>query len=320
MENFEKIYNKLTSNEDSELHIAWEDASRERKKIKKIISFIFILADSCFLVMFIKILKESETKIVPINILIFAVAINIIAFVTYTAIINSTKKQKRLRNLYKSTVIKSIINNFYDNVEYLPNQCMPENIYKQVNYEYYNKYKSDDYIKAKINQKYNLEMAEILTTEEEIYTNSKGERKKRIIKKFHGLFSKLEIDKSINSELKIVENGKIFFNENRLQLDSSEFEKYFDVQSTNSIIGMQILTADIMEELVDFERKTKIKYDIYIKNNEIYLRFHTGPMFEMINRKNEIINREVTNKYFNILKLTYSLTKKIIDVIENVQI
>ena len=98
MENFEKIYNKLTSNEDSELHIAWEDASRERKKIKKIISFIFILADSCFLVMFIKILKESETKIVPINILIFAVAINIIAFVTYTAIINSTKKQKRLIN------------------------------------------------------------------------------------------------------------------------------------------------------------------------------------------------------------------------------
>ena len=317
MEDFEEIYNRLNNAEDSELYIAWKEANKERQKIKKILIIVCIVVNFCFL---IRSFKTIKSEISLINTLIFLAFINIIIFATFVTIMNSTKKQKRLRSLYKNTVIKTIINNFYDNVEYFPNRQMPEHIYKQVNYEYYNRYKSDDYIKAQIDKKYNFEMAEILTEEEETHTNSKGETETRIIEKFHGLFLKVEIDKSINSELKIVENGKMFLNKNRLKMDSSEFEQYFDVQASNKIIGMQLLTADIMEELVNFERETKIKYDIYIKNNEIYLRFHTGSMFEMKNKKDEVINKDVTYKYFNILNFTYSVTKKIIEVINNVQI
>ena len=314
MKDFDEIYNKLNNDEDSELHIAWEQANKEKQKIEKILIIECILVNFCFLIIFLKI------EISLVSTLIFLLLINIVIFLIFIAIINSTKKQRRLKSLYKNTVIKTIINNFYDNAEYLPNQQMPEYIYKQLNYEYYNRYKSDDYIKAQIDKKYNFEMAEILTEEEEKYTNSDGQTETRITKKFHGLFSKIEIDKSINAELKIVENGKMFLNKNRLKMDSSEFEKYFDVQTSNKIIGMQILTADIMEELVNFEREMKIQYDIYIKNNEIYLRFHTGPMFEMKRKKDEIINKEVTYKYFAILKFTYNVAQKIINAINNVQI
>ena len=314
MKDFDEIYNKLNNDKDSELHIAWEQANKEKQKIEKILIIECILVNFCFLIIFLKI------EISLVSTLIFLLLINIVIFLIFIAIINSTKKQRRLKSLYKNTVIKTIINNFYDNAEYLPNQQMPEYIYKQLNYEYYNRYKSDDYIKAQIDKKYNFEMAEILTEEEEKYTNSDGQTETRITKKFHGLFSKIEIDKSINAELKIVENGKMFLNKNRLKMDSSEFEKYFDVQTSNKIIGMQILTADIMEELVNFEREMKIQYDIYIKNNEIYLRFHTGPMFEMKRKKDEIINKEVTYKYFAILKFTYNVAQKIINAINNVQI
>ena len=314
MKDFDEIYNKLNNDEDSELHIAWEQANKEKQKNEKILIIECILVNFCFLIIFLKI------EISLVSTLIFLLLINIVIFLIFIAIINSTKKQRRLKSLYKNTVIKTIINNFYDNAEYLPNQQMPEYIYKQLNYEYYNRYKSDDYIKAQIDKKYNFEMAEILTEEEEKYTNSDGQTETRITKKFHGLFSKIEIDKSINAELKIVENGKMFLNKNRLKMDSSEFEKYFDVQTSNKIIGMQILTADIMEELVNFEREMKIQYDIYIKNNEIYLRFHTGPMFEMKRKKDEIINKEVTYKYFVILKFTYNVAQKIINAINNVQI
>lgn len=314
MEDFDEIYNKLNNDEDSELHIAWEEANKEKQKIEKILIIECILVNFCFLIIFLKI------EISLVSTLMFLLLINIVIFLIFIAIINSTKKQRRLKSLYKNTVIKTIINNFYDNAEYLPNQQMPEYIYKQLNYESYNRYKSDDYIKAQIDKKYNFEMAEILTEEEEKYTNSDGRTETRITKKFYGLFSKIEIDKSINAELKIVENGKMFLNKNRLKMDSSEFEKYFDVQTSNKIIGMQILTADIMEELVNFERKMKIRYDIYIKNNEIYLRFHTGPMFEMKRKKDQIINKEVTYKYFTILKFTYNVAQNIINAINNVQI
>ena len=69
--------------------------------------------------------------------------------------------------------------------------------------------------------------------------------------------------KSIMGDLRITQNGSLMFDK-KLEMDSSEFEKYFDVQASNQIIGMQLLTTDVMEELVDFENKTKMKFDIII--------------------------------------------------------
>ena len=65
-------------------------------------------------------------------------------------------------------------------------------------------------------------------------------------------------------------------------MDSKEFEKYFDVYSNSDIITMEILTHDIMEELVQFYDKYKIKFEIVIKNYNIYIRFDTGAVFEPI--------------------------------------
>lgn len=314
MEDFEKIYNKLNNDKDSELYIAWKEANKERQRIKRILIPIFIFVD------FLILIRIIRMKIFEMVILVFPIYLNVFFVAILIVLLNMSKKQRRLNESYKKIVIKALINSFYNNVEYLPEQQMPEYIYKRVGYEYYDRYKSEDYIKATIDNKYNFEMAEIVTEEEETYINSKGETETRTITKFAGLFSKLEIDKSINSQLKIVANGKIFLNKNRLKMDSSEFEKYFDVQASNKIIGMQILTADIMEDLVEFERENKIKYDICIRNNEIYLRFHTGPMFEVKIKNRDAINKELTYKYFNILKFTYNVTKKIIDVINNTQI
>ena len=151
MKDFDEIYNKLNNDEDSELHIAWEEANKEKQKIEKILIIECILVNFCFLIIFLKI------EISLVSTLMFLLLINIVIFLIFIAIINSTKKQRRLKSLYKNTVIKTIINNFYDNAEYLPNQQMSEYIYKQLNYEYYNRYKSDDYIKAQIDKKYNFE-------------------------------------------------------------------------------------------------------------------------------------------------------------------
>ena len=317
MEDFEKIYNELNEN-NSELYISWKEIKEEEKKINKIANIIWPVMSILFIIAFWERFKASNLLILII-LYIIVVTKGMLLMIT-TMILFSGKKYKKFKKEYKNIVIKRMISNFYNNSYYLPNQPMQEEIYNQVGYENYNSYKSDDYIKAQIDNKYNFQMAEILTEEEKEYIDSRGRKYYKRIKKFHGLFAKIEMDKTINSELKIVENSKMFLNKNRLKMDSSEFEKYFDVQASNKIIGMQILTADIMEELVKFERETKIKYDIYIKNNEIYLRFHTGEMFESISIKKEMINKENTYKYFNTLKFTYNVTKKIIDVINNVQI
>ena len=129
------------------------------------------------------------------------------------------------------------------------------------------------------------------------------------------------MDKSINNELQITQDGKLSADKKRLNMDSSEFEKYFDVKSSDSIVAMQLLTSDIMEELIEFENKTNIKFDIYIKNDCIYLRFHSVNIIININAiKKGSLDKSIIEKYYYILNLSYNLSNKLIDTINNTQL
>lgn len=83
---------------------------------------------------------------------------------------------------------------------------------------------------------------------------------------------------------------------------------------------MQILTADIMESLIEFKNKTKNEFDIVIDHNNIYLRFHCGAIFEAASLKKDAFDMETLRKYYDILQFTYSLSKKLINTIEEVEI
>lgn len=83
---------------------------------------------------------------------------------------------------------------------------------------------------------------------------------------------------------------------------------------------MQLLTADIMEILINFQNKNNIKYDIIINNNVIYLRFHCGSVFEAGSMKESAFDEQNLKKYYNILKFTYELSNKIIETIKGTEI
>lgn len=99
-----------------------------------------------------------------------------------------------------------------------------------------------------------------------------------------------------------------------------EFEKEFNVYATNRIVGMQLLTSDVMEMLIDFKKKANIRYDIVIDNETIYLRFHCGSLFEPRLLKKKVLDEKSLKSYYNILNFTYELTNKIIKVINDVEI
>lgn len=83
---------------------------------------------------------------------------------------------------------------------------------------------------------------------------------------------------------------------------------------------MQLLTSDIMQELVDFRKKTNLNYDIVIKNNVIYLRFHCGYIFEPQAIRKGIADKKSIERYFNILNFIYELSKKLIKTIDETEI
>ena len=319
MKTFDEIYEELQRGENNELNRTWETAKKQNEKANKIALSSCLIADILLLIIFReKIIKDFSIIIIPI-IAVYGIVINFGLYMIICILSSANKKSLQYKEKYKEIVIKKLMNNFYDNVEYFPNKEMPEYIYDKLQYEYYDIYESDDYMEGQINNKYSIQMAEILTQKEDENEDSEGETQTREITLFHGLFAKILMEKSINSELKIMQNGELLSNK-RLKMDSSEFEKYFDVQASNSIIGMQLLTADVMEELIDFENKTKMKFDVVIKENELYLRFHSEDMFEPINIKKGPLDRKSIEKYFYMLNFTYNLSNKIINLVNETEI
>lgn len=320
MKNFEQIYNEFLNDKNNELNIAWKEAKKERKKASTISLIVCLIIAAVYLLYVfpsIKIMHATNYILLFLPLIV----IEVFAFVIITLVFS--KKSSIYNKVYKDKVIKELINNFYDKVEYFPTKEMPEYIYNEGNYDYfesYNIYESEDYFEALLQSKYSIQMAEVVTKKEESKVNKDGEEETTVVTKFEGLFAKITMEKSLNTTLRIMQNGNGLWQNNKLKMDSSEFEKYFDVQTPDKILGMRILTADIMEELVQFQNKTNVKYDIYIQNNNLYLRFCLSNMFEPTNLKNGPIDKKDIEKYFYALNFTYNLANKIITVINDIDI
>jgi len=316
MKTFDEIYDEFQREEQTELKQVLEEAQKESTKKNKIALVICLIIDIIILSFaFLGISTTFPGEIIMLFHILMTMAI--IDFIIYIILsVNFSNSERKNTNFYKEIVIKRIINNFYSKSEYFPEKEMPEYIYEEPKYnEHYNRYNSEDYLEAVINDKYSIQMAEVETVYESKDSDGDTDRTTR----FHGLFAKIVMHKSITGELKIMQNGEIM-QKNRLKMDSSEFEKYFDVKASNKIVGMQLLTADVMQELIDFQNNTNMKYDIVIKDNELYLRFHCGEMFEVGKLKDGPIDRDTVKKYFYMLNFTYNLSNKLINIINNTEI
>lgn len=323
MKTFEEIYNEIQSVDNSEINIAWKEAKEERKKAHKRGLITCLTLDGTIFAIFTLLMLFTDIKeldggyplllpmifpLLIINLLIYLLTISF-----------TNKKQKEFRKIYKESIISNLINNFFTNVEYFPEKQMPKYIYNEVRYESYDRYHSDDYFEGQLDNKYGVQMGEVKTEEVETRRDAQGRTTTTTRTVFSGLFGKIILNKSINSELRIMQNGKLFFNKERIKMDSNEFEKYFDVKATNQILGMQLLTADVMQDLIDFQNENNIRYDIVIENDVLYLRFHCGRIFEPTNIKNEMIDKKMLEKYYNVLKFTNVLVEKIINLINETE-
>ena len=311
---FESFYSKCIN--ENELNDIWENTKQEKKKKKLICIPLILIVDLLLIFLFTNIFSNFGTRyglfpyifiIPPILIIdVFILAIVSLAF---------SKKSRLYNDGFKEKVMDKIFKNFLNDVDYIPKKLMPQSIYREGKYDgYYNRYYSDDYVEGKIDDKYLIKMAEITTK-----YNNKGNNPKDDVTIFSGLFAKINIGKSINNELRIKQNGT-FLKKNRLEMDSDEFEKCFDVISTNQIIGMQILTHDIMDMLVDFRNQLKMPLDILIRDDIMYIRLHVGKMFEAKFNKNAVIDKQNAQKYFNIVNFIYSLSKKMIQTVEETEV
>lgn len=302
MKNFNEIYEEVLKNSKEEL-----ETLRKKFLFGSLFSIIGMIL--IFLIFY----KYLNAKIVTFGIF---PCIFIAIFVFYDP-------KKRYNLIYKQKVIKTFIEFYDEDLKYNPSARMPQSIYKNAGFEdNYDRYYSDDLIIGNIDG-HEIMMGEVHTQRKEEHTDSDGDISTSYVTIFHGMFGNVKINNKYNGEIKIHSDkgklGNLFNKKTKIEMDSTEFEKYFDVAANDKIQAMQILTSDIMEQMINFINESKIKFELTINQNELYIRFKTGKMFEA-NIFKSSVDFNTLKKAYDIINFTFDITRKLTKVLEETEI
>lgn len=304
---FEKLYDTLYNNFIYKLEYL-------RKKVKFMLVlklcalFAFLLLeayeDSAF----------SETVFYPI--------IALIAFIIFFLPFNS-KDDKAYTSMYKKNIISEFIKLLNNNLSYTPeiiDSSSIEKDYSNASFDTleYNNFFADDYLEGFLDDSTFLNLSD-LRIEHTYYNGSE----KKTVTRFSGIFAYTNCTKDIGTFIKISLDKLNSINKSdqdyRVELDNSEFEKHFEVYSENKIFAVRLLTADIMQNLMEFYNKFNINFEIVFSMNNIYLRFFTGSMFEP-KIFGSSMDKQLLYEYYCILQFILEVTKKINSTLNELEI
>lgn len=298
MKDFDEIYTQICLDvQNNNLKNSQKNFSQISCFIISIIVGIFAIL-SCFLI----------SSIFPF---IFFIIFDFILII----ILYFSKKNKE----YKETIITSLIKNYDKNLNFNINGSISKETYNQGEFESYDIYRCEDSITGYIDGIIPFNMCNILTESEII--DSDGNSTYTTI--FSGLFAEISLSKNSNFNLYVHSDkglfGKLFNKKNKIEMDSQDFEKVFDVRTTDKIKAMQLLTSDIMEYLLDFKLKSGNKFELTLKNDKLYLRFHCGNIFEMPSFKNNL-DKNTLELYFKYLDFSCEITKKLYNLVKETEL
>lgn len=319
-ESFTQLYTRLYNENFNELEALREKEKSQTIKIILAMIGVFIafpifplLGVILFIVLIVWIIKSNLKNMQKA------------ATVAKTHIVNGEvvsssilQGEKSYKHVFKEKIIAPIINHVFPDAKYTPFFGIRESEYNRGRWESYDRYGSEDKITTSVSLKENKDINLELTIAE-VHTENRHEDDEGHVSYttvFHGLAGSINLPREIGCYLKVVKNGLNLFggSKDRLEMDMAEFEKMFDVKTDDKIKAMQILTSDIMTELIDLVRTTKVKFEFYINNDTMHIRFHTGEVFEP-----EVFGKSMQldklRKYCDIIETVKNATQHICDVI-----
>lgn len=297
MKDFNEIYENVVKENKDELE------NLRRKCFHRLVQCIIITIVCFFLGIFLNIQILSNLS------LILGISLAIIIYM---------EPAPKYRKIYKEKVVKQLIKAYDENLEFSYENGIPETTYVEGAFERFDCYHSEDLIIGNVDG-HDMMLAEVHTQDES--TDDEGNTSYSTI--FHGLFGFSNLNKSYNGMIRVhADKGflsKMFGDKKRIEMDSSEFEKYFDVFADDKIQAMQILTSDIMDIMLLFLEESKIKFELTIRNNKLYIRFKTGGMFEG-NIMKSSVDYDTLKNIYNIINFTFDLTRLFAKVIDETEI
>lgn len=264
---FDKLYDGIVKNAKADFIEARinNDTIITKKKKKFGISIGILLIIESILIYFLAITKNLTVAIIfcLVLIVIIGLLLSLMRFSENKPIIG-------FNELYKTKVIKPIINHIWRNAKYDYGKCLPEEEYNaNLFQEDYSIYESDDYVEL-IDD--NCCFAEVNTKT----TNNAGENT-RYITCFNGIAGVKKLNKNINCTFSVVSNYTFsIISPKPFDIDNTKFNEYYDIfmNDKDKLKIFEILTPDVMQDMLDKIKSDGITFDFAIANDKLYFKIY----------------------------------------------
>jgi len=317
-DDFLKWYNEISFQFNQDLKKLEETKEYEKKqnqyKLLKITLYLLpVLFSFSGLALILRNIPAA-IGIIPVFLLFYG----IIAFCVLTSDKNSIYTRINIKN----TLLKIMLESFDKNVQHLPEEGISEDVYSNSDPEKFEHYRSKQLIIYPIDSFSNLKLAETFAYYDYLDVSS---GKIRTVTTFSGVFAELDLPKSFPEKLYIKKDTheqkeekqivNIPLEVSRVELDSQEFEAKFDVYSSNNIVAMQILTADVIQLLNDFYDYLQTKYEITIKENKVYIKIWDANSFTDSIISGTKLSQYPIQKNYRTLYFLLNISKELIKVL-----
>ncbi|MEG0072882.1 MAG: DUF3137 domain-containing protein [Clostridia bacterium] len=303
------------------LEIAERDSLTKSQKKLKMYDISFVAAAivlCCIMLMF----TYKYSGNVPV--MIFQLVFPLIAVEGLLMFLRQNELIRFLK-MYKTKVVPTLLKRVSPHIIYSPDVYVMPSIYDSSSLKIpYDKYLGEDYVAANLsknNCRYGIEMSQITLQKEQNYKNSHG--KIRYISVFKGVFVHANLTKAYPGTIKIISNEsaidsfsrKLVDKNQKVNLDSPQFEEVYDVYSNDQINVRRMLTPANMSDILDITKALNVKIEMSIEGSNMYISFKHPEFLDFYSKK-ELVDEEKAEKDLDLITKVF----KIVDTAcENVE-
>ena len=299
MKSFEEIYEKVCSNSKERL----KQVKNKNNKFLLTVTIIAIILNICIYIF------ADEKYIITLTV---SLSVCLIIFLMTTA-------SKIYRKIYKGTVLDCLIKGYNEKLTFDQTGGIPRMEYRISNFDNnVDDYFSEDRIYGRLKNGEPIQIAEVATYDVEEYVDSEGNRREERTETFRGMYGIVRLNKNVQSEIKVATNFNIKrFSNNRIEVDSAEFEKYYGLFTQDKVTAMRIFTSDLIEKYIDIINISDRPFEVKIQDNLIFFRFRCGQMFEPPTFSDGL-NENLIRKYYKMIFYPMEVIEKTVENINNV--
>lgn len=296
-EEFEKIYKTVCENSESKL-------KENRKKINNFLIITFVILVVINVVVYVAV-ELKATVLVTLS-----VAFCIMLFL----IIQGREIYKKN---YKNNVIQALVKAYNSRLYYDQKMGLSKYDYTMSNFDNsFNEFFSEDQIYGTLENGTKIRIAQITTAIVHITENNDGTTKNDRTETFRGMYGTINLPYNMTTKIYIA-NDSITkrYSEDRIEVDSAEFEKYYDCMASEKVRALRILTSDLIEKFNEIRRNSKFGFELKLEDDKIYFRYKCGEFFEPPTFESGL-NKELLKKYYKYIYFPIEIVKTFSNNIE----